>query len=462
MATGENAGTWGTKTNTNLELLQQAIAGFEQVTLSSGGTLALAMSNASLSNARNMVIKFASASIAASTVCTVPDSIEKFYIFDATGLTNPTNLTIKTASGSGFTLDAAKIYAAYADGTNLKEVSLDTLGGTIGTAQIADDAVTSDKIGPGAVVSDGIGPGAVVAAGIGPGAVTAPKIGPGAVVEAGIGPEAVTAPKIGPGAVGATQLAATTVSAGTYTSATITVDADGRITSASSGAAGSPGFDIGGTTGLYKRGPASGQFSTNPNTTRIQLFICGGGGEGRDDGPFTGNQGGRGGNAGYGYFNIATPSGLGPVAYTVGKNSTEPSVGQASTFAHPSGTITANAGGDQPGFATINPNSGTQAVPSTLDGTIQSPSLTVGITFSNIYDFNALAGVGGRDGPIQTGPNNTISTENIGGIGSIPQKNIRTRSYYPGPGASTLSNLTKGSRYSGGPGILIIKENASD
>ena len=41
MVTGENAGTWGDKTNTNLNLIQQAVAGFEQVTLSSGGTLAL-------------------------------------------------------------------------------------------------------------------------------------------------------------------------------------------------------------------------------------------------------------------------------------------------------------------------------------------------------------------------------------------------------------------------------------
>ena len=98
MVTGENAGTWGDKTNTNLNLVQQAIAGFEQVTLSSGGTLALAMTNAALSNARNMVIKFATASIASSTVCTIPDGIEKYYIFDCTGLTNPSNLTIKTAS----------------------------------------------------------------------------------------------------------------------------------------------------------------------------------------------------------------------------------------------------------------------------------------------------------------------------------------------------------------------------
>ena len=39
--TGENAGTWGDKTNTNLNLVQQAIAGFEQVTLSSGGTASI-------------------------------------------------------------------------------------------------------------------------------------------------------------------------------------------------------------------------------------------------------------------------------------------------------------------------------------------------------------------------------------------------------------------------------------
>ena len=79
MATGENAGTWGTKTNTNLNLLQQAIAGFEQVTLSDGGTLALAMSNASISNARNMVIKFATITLGSASNVTVPDSIEKFY-----------------------------------------------------------------------------------------------------------------------------------------------------------------------------------------------------------------------------------------------------------------------------------------------------------------------------------------------------------------------------------------------
>ena len=184
MATGENAGTWGTKTNTNLNLIQQAIAGFEQITISSGGTTALVMSNASISTARNMVIKFATVTLSGATTVTIPDSIEKFYIFDCTGVTNPTNLTIKTASGTGFSPDAQKIYAAYADGTNLNEVSLDTLGGTIGTAQIADDAVTTAKILNANVTNAKLATNSVLTANISDNQVTTAKINNDAVTAA--------------------------------------------------------------------------------------------------------------------------------------------------------------------------------------------------------------------------------------------------------------------------------------
>jgi hypothetical protein len=73
MATGENAGTWGDKTNSNLNLVQQAIAGFESVALTDGGTVTLAMTDATLSNARNMVLKFTGTLTTASTV-TIPDN----------------------------------------------------------------------------------------------------------------------------------------------------------------------------------------------------------------------------------------------------------------------------------------------------------------------------------------------------------------------------------------------------
>ena len=147
MATGENAGTWGDKTNTNLNLVQQAIGGFEQVSVSSGATVALAMTDGTISNARNMVVKVASVTLSGATVLTVPDSIEKMYIFDISAVTNPTNLTIKTASGTGFSPDQAKIYFAYADGTNIVEVSLDTLGGAVGSASLPTVPVTKGGTG---------------------------------------------------------------------------------------------------------------------------------------------------------------------------------------------------------------------------------------------------------------------------------------------------------------------------
>ena len=154
MATGENAGTWGTKTNTNLNLVQQAIAGYESFNVASSD-LALVMSNAAISNARNMVINL-TGTLAGNRNVTIPDSIEKFYIIKDSTTHSGNTLTFKTASGTGFQLDEGKIHAGYSDGTNVTEIALNTLGGTIGTAQIDDDAITNAKVANDAVNTDQI------------------------------------------------------------------------------------------------------------------------------------------------------------------------------------------------------------------------------------------------------------------------------------------------------------------
>jgi len=154
MATGENAGTWGTKTNTNLNLVQQAIAGYEAINVASSD-VALVMSNASISNARNMILSF-TGTLAGNRVVTIPDSIEKFDILKDGTTHSGNTLTFKTVSGTGFPLDEGKIHAAYSDGTNIQEVALNTLGGTIGTAQVDDDAITNAKVANDAINTDQI------------------------------------------------------------------------------------------------------------------------------------------------------------------------------------------------------------------------------------------------------------------------------------------------------------------
>jgi len=140
MVTGENSGTWGDKTNTNLNLVQQAIAGYEAIDVASSD-VALAMTNATISNARNAVLKL-TGTLAGTRVVTVPDGIEKTYIVVDGTTRSGNSLTFKTVSGTGVTLVEGKTHIIYVDGTNavdvffLKDVVEDTspqLGGDLDT-----------------------------------------------------------------------------------------------------------------------------------------------------------------------------------------------------------------------------------------------------------------------------------------------------------------------------------------
>jgi len=120
MVTGENSGTWGDKTNTNLNLLQQAIAGYQAIALTSTNTT-LVMTDATISNARNATIEL-TGTLSGATTVVVPDGVEKVYNFiDSTSHAN-SSLTVKTASGTGINLAQGNRYVLYSDGTNVGEI----------------------------------------------------------------------------------------------------------------------------------------------------------------------------------------------------------------------------------------------------------------------------------------------------------------------------------------------------
>jgi hypothetical protein len=124
MVTGENSGTWGDITNTNLVLLQQSIAGYEEVSIAGGAqTTALVMSDATLSNARNAVIKF-TGTITGNQIVTVPDGIEKTYTF-INGTSGDFTVQIKTVSGTGTTFAATDktIKLVYSNGTDIININ---------------------------------------------------------------------------------------------------------------------------------------------------------------------------------------------------------------------------------------------------------------------------------------------------------------------------------------------------
>jgi hypothetical protein len=123
MATGENSGTWGTKTNTNLNLVQQAIAGFESIALTSTNTT-LVMTDATISNARNAVLKF-TGTITANCTVFVASGIEKTYILE-NGTSGAFTLALNQVGGTsaifGATDKTTKL--VYLDGTNANDLGL--------------------------------------------------------------------------------------------------------------------------------------------------------------------------------------------------------------------------------------------------------------------------------------------------------------------------------------------------
>ena len=124
-ATGENSGTWGQITNTNLLILEQAIGGFQSVAITSGATLTF--SNGAISNGKNAVLKL-TGTIGGAVNVTIPDSIEKTFIVDNAS-TGAYTVTFKTTSGTGVTWAAADkgTKMVYSDGTNVVDTAFTDL-----------------------------------------------------------------------------------------------------------------------------------------------------------------------------------------------------------------------------------------------------------------------------------------------------------------------------------------------
>ena len=152
MATGENAGTWGTKTNTNLQIIEKSIAGYVEQAVTSGGTTALSITDGdateSTSVARHAVIKL-TGTISGNSIVTVPDSIEKVYIV-TNGTSGAYTVQFKTASGTGITFGTTEktTRLVYSDGTNLVDAgfggSLDMEGRELVLDADGDTTITAD------------------------------------------------------------------------------------------------------------------------------------------------------------------------------------------------------------------------------------------------------------------------------------------------------------------------------
>ena len=125
MTTGEKAGTWGTLTNTNWNIIEQISGGYTTQALTSGGTVALVKSDGSTGATLATRVWKLTGALSDNAIVTVPDSIENWWLIDNAS-TNAYTVQVKTVSGTGVTWATTDkgTKLLYTDGTNVVDSTL--------------------------------------------------------------------------------------------------------------------------------------------------------------------------------------------------------------------------------------------------------------------------------------------------------------------------------------------------
>jgi hypothetical protein len=127
MATGENSGTWGNVTNTNLgTALEQAITGSVDVTVNSDTTLSLTDTNAA-QNARALRLNLTGSGAANLTV----PAIQKLYLINNATLGT---VTVKNATGATIAVPTTKTMWVFSTGTGVVDAVTHLTSLTLGSA----------------------------------------------------------------------------------------------------------------------------------------------------------------------------------------------------------------------------------------------------------------------------------------------------------------------------------------
>ena len=153
-ATGENAGTWGNKTNVNLQLIEQIAGGYTTQSIAGGAqTTALAINDSGTGDtAAHRMIEF-TGTISGNQIVTIPNDVQTFYFLkNSTSGSHTVQFKYATGSGDSFTFSATDkgtkiLFASANDGSNPDIIEIQTGGDVVDdtSPQLGGDLDTNDN-----------------------------------------------------------------------------------------------------------------------------------------------------------------------------------------------------------------------------------------------------------------------------------------------------------------------------
>ena len=146
MATGEQSGNWGTKTNTNLELIGEALGfGTEGIT-TNADTHTTTVADASTDPGRAMFIKYTGTLDSACTITIAPNTLNRVHIIE-NGTSGSQNIIISQGSGANVTIAPGTAKVVYLDGAGSGAAVVDAFAHLAAVdLTVDDDLIVSDDI----------------------------------------------------------------------------------------------------------------------------------------------------------------------------------------------------------------------------------------------------------------------------------------------------------------------------
>jgi hypothetical protein len=144
MATGDASGTWGTTTNTNLELIAEAFSYGTEAITTNADTHTTTIADGATDPGRSMYLKYTGTLDSACTITIGPNTVSKVWIIE-NGTSGSQDIIISQGSGANITIPAGDTKVVYSDGAGAGAAFFDAFASlSVVDLKVQDDLTVTD------------------------------------------------------------------------------------------------------------------------------------------------------------------------------------------------------------------------------------------------------------------------------------------------------------------------------